>query len=306
MSAMQVRPFRRADRDQLTALVNAHVGAVLPGVSVSPNAVLSQLEREPDESVVDPWVVERRTLVAVNRDAVVGGVHLLRYGRAERVGPSYRGAGELRWLVFLPGADGDAVADALTAAASAVMREWTVDAVLADCALPAPGCYGVPDRWPHVAAALERAGFAGADRVEVVCVADVDALPRAGEPPVPGLRAQVALGGHATRVSAVLDGRVVGFHEVEADLTVGGTLSRLAGWADTWELWVDPAHRRRGVATWLVGHTADRLRLGGVRRLLDYATVAPAAGAEDGLPAFQERLGFVELARTRRGWRRDP
>ena len=29
-----IRPFRRADRDQLTALVNAHAQAVVPGVSV--------------------------------------------------------------------------------------------------------------------------------------------------------------------------------------------------------------------------------------------------------------------------------
>jgi hypothetical protein len=28
------------------------------------NTLLSQLEREPDESVVDPWVIQRVTLVA--------------------------------------------------------------------------------------------------------------------------------------------------------------------------------------------------------------------------------------------------
>ncbi len=39
MSALTVRPFRRDDRDQLTALVNAHVAAVVPGVSVSTNTV---------------------------------------------------------------------------------------------------------------------------------------------------------------------------------------------------------------------------------------------------------------------------
>ena len=49
--------------DQLTALVNAHAAAVLPGVSASVNAVLAQLEREPGEFIVDPWVSERQTLV---------------------------------------------------------------------------------------------------------------------------------------------------------------------------------------------------------------------------------------------------
>jgi hypothetical protein len=46
MPDIQVRPFSRADRDQLTALVNAHIQAVVPGVSVSVNTVMSQLERD--------------------------------------------------------------------------------------------------------------------------------------------------------------------------------------------------------------------------------------------------------------------
>ena len=41
MSQVRVRPFRRADREQLTALVNAHVQAVVPGISVSVNTVLA-------------------------------------------------------------------------------------------------------------------------------------------------------------------------------------------------------------------------------------------------------------------------
>jgi hypothetical protein len=62
MPPIAIRPFRRSDRDQLTRLVNAHVEAVLPGVTVSRGAVLSQLEREPGEYVVDPWVAQRHTL----------------------------------------------------------------------------------------------------------------------------------------------------------------------------------------------------------------------------------------------------
>ncbi len=76
---------------------------MLPGVSVSPNAVLGQLEREPGEYVVDPWVVERSTLVAVHRDRIVGAAHLVRYGEDERVGPEMRGTGDFRWLLFWPG-----------------------------------------------------------------------------------------------------------------------------------------------------------------------------------------------------------
>ena len=48
-------------------------------MSVSVNAVMSQLEREPGEFVVDPWVTERVTLVADQRRRVVAAAHLLRY-----------------------------------------------------------------------------------------------------------------------------------------------------------------------------------------------------------------------------------
>jgi hypothetical protein len=54
MSSIEVRPFRRGDREQLAALVNAHAAAVVPGASVSVNTVMSQLEREPGEFIVDP------------------------------------------------------------------------------------------------------------------------------------------------------------------------------------------------------------------------------------------------------------
>lgn len=304
----EIRPFRRSDRDQLTALVNMHVEAVLPGVSLSPNAVLSQLEREPAEAVVDPWVRERHTLVAVVRDAVVGAAHLLRYGDDDHVGPSYRGAGEIRWVLFRPGQHADgaaetaAAADALLQAALATLRGRGAARILADGTLPAPGVYGVSDRWPHVEAALLRAGFVVGARTEIVMAAAIDDLPRGGPGPVPGLVLHVALGGHATRFSARVDDRVVGFYEVASDITDGGTLSRLAGWADGWELWVAPDHRRRGVATWLIGHAADRLRFAGVRRVLDYAIVAPAAEVVDGVRPFLAHHGFRELTRNRRDW----
>ena len=56
MSDIRVRPFRRADRDQLTSLVNAHAEAVVPGMSASVNTVLGSLERRPGEFAEDPWV----------------------------------------------------------------------------------------------------------------------------------------------------------------------------------------------------------------------------------------------------------
>jgi ribosomal protein S18 acetylase RimI-like enzyme len=225
MSSVQVRPFRRADREQLTALVNAHIQAVVPGVTVSVNTVLSQLERDPGEFIVDPWVAERATLVAEQRRRVVAAAHLQRYGAGEEVGEAYRGS------------------------------------------------------------------------AEVVLVARVDQLPRPSEPPLPGLELGRALGVNGTRLSGHLGDKVVGYIEVDTDLAEGGRLGHLAGWADVGNLHVDEAYRRRGVATWLVGHAADWLRLARVDRLLDYAW--PEEQAMLGLLA---KLGFRELTRTARGW----
>jgi ribosomal protein S18 acetylase RimI-like enzyme len=293
----EIRPFRRSDRAQLTDLVNAHVDAVMPGVSLSPNAVLSQLEREPDEYVVDPWVATRTTLVAVQRDRLVGAAHLVTYGTEEPVATPLRGAGEFRWLLFWPGTAG--AGEALTAASIGALRRAGAGHLLADGSLPVPAVYGVPRQWPHVSAALEKAGFTARGPVEVVLVADVADLPQPGPAPLGGLRVETVLGRDAPRLNAVLDGQVVGFCEVQADLTVGGTRSRLAGWADVWNLHVEPQHRGHGIGTWLLGHTAERLRLARVERVLSYAG---PDGPELGLLLAS---GWRELTRTRRGWARD-
>ena len=162
MSAIQVRRFRRDDRVQLTALVNAHVGAVMPGVTVSVNTVLSQLERDPGEFIVDPWVGERLTLVAEQRQRIVAAAHLIRYRADEDVGADFKNAGEIKWFVFWPPepywpAGEDAAAE-LMAACVATLQTWGCDPLYADGSLPAPGVYGIPAQWPHVAQALERAG----------------------------------------------------------------------------------------------------------------------------------------------------
>ncbi|MGH2672930.1 MAG: GNAT family N-acetyltransferase, partial [Actinomycetota bacterium] len=159
---IEVRPFRRDDREQVTALVNAHVQAVVPGVSLSVNAVMSQLEREPGEFIVDPWVAERATLVAVERDRVVAAAHLHRYSAHDHVGESYRDAGEIKWLLCwrdAPFWPDTGAGDALARACVSHLEKWGVSRLYADGALPVPGVYGVPDAWPHVQAIYERAGF---------------------------------------------------------------------------------------------------------------------------------------------------
>jgi ribosomal protein S18 acetylase RimI-like enzyme len=179
----------------------------------------------------------------------------------------------------------------------AQLGRWDVARWYADGGLPAPGVYGVPEQWPHVRTTYERAGFVHDGHTEVVLLARVAELPRPAEAPLAGLTVRRALGVNGTRLSAYLGDQVVGYIEVETNLTDGGRLVQLTGWADVGNLHVSEPYRRQGVATWLVGQVADWLELARVERLLDYARPE-----EEGRLALLRRLGFRELTRTARGW----
>jgi GNAT superfamily N-acetyltransferase len=314
MPSIEVRRFRRPDRDQLTKLVNAHAGAVVPGLGVSVAALLSQLERQPEEALVDPWVTERMTLVAEQRGRVMAAAHLLRYTADERASESYRGLGEIQWLLFWPEApagnpywtDATQAADKLIAACVRQLEDWGVTRQQAGGALPVPGVYGVPDQWPHVRDLYRRAGFTHTGDTEVVYLARVADLPRPAGPPVPGLAVRRSVGINGTRLSAVLGAEVLGYIEVEI-FDQGERLARRGGWADVGNLQVSERHRRRGVGTWLLGQAAGWLALAQVERLLDYAGLEdpdPGGGDSAGYRAFLAACGVPELTRTRRGWTR--
>jgi GNAT superfamily N-acetyltransferase len=303
--SIEVRPFRRTDRDQLTDLVNAHAAAVIPGISASVNTVLSQLEREPGEFIVDPWVGQRLTLVAEQRQRIVAAAHLLRYAADERVGESYRDSGEIQWFLYWPEApfwrDAPQAGDVLAAACVAQLDRWGVARQRADGSLPVLGVYGVPEQWPHIRATYERAGFVHDGRAEIVLVAEVERLPRGAEPPIADLAVERSVGINGTRLTAVLGDERIGFVEIDTNLEDAVRLSRLGGWADVGNLRVAETHRRRGVGTWLVAQAAEWLRLARVERLLAYATPDEADEI-----AFLESVGFRELTRTARGWERKP
>ena len=315
MSDVQVRPFRRADRDQLTRLFNAHAEAVVPGMSVSVNTVLGSLERQPGEFIVDPWVSERVTLVAEQRSRVAAAAHLLRYYPDDRAGPAYRDAGEIHWLLYWPLApagnpfwpDVTGAAEALLAACTEVFGTWGVTRQYAGGELPVPGVYGVPEQWPHIAALYRRAGFSHTGHTEVVYLAQVNDLPGADVPPLDGLTVRRSVGINGCRQSAVLGQEVIGYIETEI-LDTGERQARHGGWADVGNLHVLPGYRRRGVGSWLLGQAADWLRLAQVSRLLDYAWLEdadPTGQRDDDYRAFLPAVGFRELTRTARGWTKE-
>ncbi|WP_432081834.1 N-acetyltransferase family protein [Streptomyces sp. WAC 04229] len=307
MPDFTVRSFRRDDRDQLTGLVNAHVAATVPGLSVSVNAVLSQLARDTGEFVVDPWVVERSTLVAEQRGRVVAAAHVLRYGSDDTVGPAYRNVGEVCWLVYWPVApDGPAArfipdcvpaAEALLTACLAQFARWRVGSLTAGGDLPAPTFCGVPDQWPHIADLYERAGFRHT-RTEFLLLADVVDLPTPDE--APGMTVRRSVGINGTRLT--LDR--AGYIEIDTNLHGTGRFTPHAAWADIGNLHVtDPALDYETTATALVAHAADWSRLARVDRLLAYSGPEPDDAAELRLLTA---LGFRVLTRYRCGWVRRP
>jgi hypothetical protein len=227
---IEVRPFQRSDREQLTRLVNAHVAAVIPGASVSINAVVSQIEREPAEFIADPWITERTTLVAIERGRLVAAAHLRRYGATQDVGDSYRDAGEIAWLVAWPDAPywPDKGAGQILAARSLEqLRSWGVGRKYADGALPAPGVYGVPEQWPLVLSIYESNGFVHEGDVEIILLAVVDEIRSVASVPSNDIAVERRLGINGTRLSALVGDDEVGFIEVDTDLLRGWTLSAL-------------------------------------------------------------------------------
>src|SRR5262245_27520921 len=197
MSHAVVRAFRRDDRDQVSALDNAHVGAVVPGWALPVQVVLAQTEPDPGEYVVDPWVTEGATLVAVERERIVGAAHLCRDASDERVGGHFRGAGEIKWLGAWPAALD--TGRALMSASIAQLRSWRVERVHAGVQLPTPVTYGVSDCWPHLRQLFVEAGFAPAGRLEIVVSAAVEDLARGVSTPVEGLAMRREVAESATR-----------------------------------------------------------------------------------------------------------
>jgi hypothetical protein len=212
MSSIQVRPFRRSDRDQLTQLVNAHAEAVVPAMGVSVNTVLASLERQPGEFIEDPWVAERITLVAEQQNRVTAAAHLLRYLPSESVGQDFRDAGEIRWLLFWPEApagnpywaDAAPAARQLMLACLAQLEVWGVVRQLAGGELPVHGVYGVPEQWPHIRALYRDAGFTHTGNTEIIYLARVADLPQPASLPLTDLAVRRSVGINGCRLSAVL------------------------------------------------------------------------------------------------------
>ena len=305
----EVRPFVRSDRDGLTSLANRHIAAVLPGGSIPVAALLSQMERDSAETVIDPWVIDRHTIVGIETDRVVAAAHLKRYGTDNRVSPSFHDAGVIDWVICDP--DCLAAGTAVMQAATAHLATWGVRIWYADGTLPCLGVYGVPDAWPHVQQLFAEAGFSDdGGQIEVVFAGDLADVAPPTLPAIEGLAVRRVVGPLGTAFQALLDRTVIGVFEVEDTHGVGN--AQLARWADECNHHVGAAHRRQGIGTWLFAQGCEWLRLGGKNRILTYAIerraedAEPMEGTADEWATYYARFGLQPITRTRRGWKRNP
>lgn len=297
---MRIERLAPARLPQLQALVNRHLDAVVPGWTLSAEALTRHLARDETEVVTDPWVVERETWCAAEGDDLLAVAHLLRYGDGPEVGPSFKNLGEIGWALAPPGEQ--AALKALLGAARGRFAAWGVGQESGWGAGPPAGPFGgVPECWPHVAAALEAAGYrAATDGREALYGGRLAGVEPPGPAPIEGTTLRRTVGAWGTRFAAVQDGREVGHAEGLPDLAYGGVVPAPVGWAELQELWVEEAWRNRGVGGWLVRHLAAWLRLGGAERIV----LSVAAGDEAaGAGRFYRRFGWNALARSARVWR---
>ncbi len=129
----------------------------------------------------------------------------------------------------------------------------------------------------------------------------VTLIPAPGDPPVDGLSIVRHMRTFGTRFTAVIDGQEVACSEGYADLTKGGRLPSLSGWAEISEVRTQEAWRRQGIGTWVMQHLVDWLRLGGCDRCLFPVS---SDDEEEGAGPFYESFGWMPFTRSIKWWER--
>ncbi len=297
---MQIELFTAEHLEQVIDLINLHLSAMVPGWGLGPDYLMKYLQRNPGEYVIDPWVIERKTLCAVQRGRVIGATHLLRYGAEPAVSDFYHHAVDIGWLLFWPD-EGQAAAPLMTAAREQAVAWQAARLSGWDNSLPMPLCSGIPDCWPHVQEIFESAGFTATEgRRESIFGGWLRDVPLPGVPPIPGMTLRRIL--HHDRgvgFIGMLDGQEIGWCDVQPNLTEGDERPLLRGWAEMGEMYVDEAWRDNGVGAWLVQHAVEWLRLAACDRI---ALTVTAEDEANGAGRFYNRFGWNNFARLEVGW----
>jgi GNAT superfamily N-acetyltransferase len=298
---MSIELFERRHLMHLRELINTHISTVVPGWSISERYIERHLEVNPHQYMIDAWVVERKTLVALHENRVVGAAHLLRYGTEAPVVEHYRGAVDMAWFLFWRGHE--ALAGDLLAACHAQMDAWHAQhRFVFDSNLPLSIYGGIADCWQHLEKFFEAAGYQSSEDGSVYG-GTLDAIGAPGDAPLPGLtmRRMVLADRNAVSFVAELNGETLGWSEWVMDLTAGGDLPALAGWSELVEMYIHESWRNRGIGAWLIRHAAIWLRLGRIDRVMLCVTDEDNA---EGAGRFYNRQGWFRLAHFRDGWKK--
>lgn len=297
---MRVRSYEQTYLPALLDLVNLHLSAVVPGWALPEGFLSEHLERNAGEFITDPWVAQRTTLCAMEGHRMFAAAHLLRYGAGPEVGEHLRDVGEIDWFVFLPDHE-DAASEVLSQArekftAWGVARRRTYGAGIPKMPLP-----GIPESWPHVAAALDAAGYQPVRKEHRGALYGgwLDGVPAPGEQPVVDFDLSRTVGRFGVRFTALLGEEELAWCECVADLGRGGTLPALRGWAELSEVRVAEGWRNKGIGSRLVETAADWLRLCRCDRVV---LVVDEDDEGAGAGRFYRRFGWDVLAREIRPW----
>ena len=293
---VQITPLDRSHMFQVMRLVNSHLSTVVPGWSLTPDYLWERLKSNPGEEVVDPWVVERKSIVGIVRDRVCAAAHLLRYGDDTR----WKGVGEIDWILFWRGER--EAGEAVLTECRRQMDAWQILDERISGPLPVHTCVGIPEVWPHIVDLIERFGYSSNREVDsTVYGGTLNGISSPDEPPLKGVTIHRDVGKFGTRFVARREGRDVAHCECISDLTEGGQLPALTGWAELSEIETSESMRNKGIGSWVARHAVEWLRLAKCDRIvLSVAREDEQAGAG----RFYKRFGWVPLVRQKH-WGRE-
>ena len=295
---MHIEPYHSDQLTQLTYLINAHMGAVMPGWSLPAAYVEDRLYRNPGEYVIGPWVIERKTLCAIEKGRLVAAAHLLRYGTGAEVAEHYQNIGDIGWLLAWP--QNDEAARVLLQACYDQMKGWNVSQIIVwDSTLPV--CSGIPPQWPHLVALFKEAGYEpDPDSAEAIYGGRIDAIPLPGNAPIEGADVRRMMRDVSVGFVAYVGNEEIGHCYCDVDLSEGTARPAYRNWAELGDMFVEEEWRSRGIGTWLVQHAVEWIRLAGCDRMK--LSVIPE-DEDRGAGHFYQRFGWQPFTRIHRSWR---
>lgn len=292
----EIRAFQPQDLPQLTQLINMHISLLIPTWSLPSDLILSRLETNPDEPVIDPWVVERKTLCGFVGENLVAAAHLLRYGESELMNKSYHRRGDFAWFVFDP--EFEAEAKTFLEACHEQMKAWEVKSLSTwDSGLYIPCAVGISDNWPHIGKLFYEAGYRPKpERAEAVYTGDLHALYT-----LPRKNSSFLI--HRRRMDGLIRQQIsLGTDKIaycEITTNIWRNKPALAEWVELAEIWVRDDYHRQGIGRFLLQEVAPYLFMLNAKSIVFSVAINDERA---GAGAFYQSFGWKAASRSQDAW----